>query len=173
MSPLIPPTQSKIHTQDDLAELAESWKKNGLKIVFTNGCFDILHAGHIKYLEAAAEQGDKLIVAANSDESVTKLKGSSRPINVLSSRMYILASLQCVDAVCSFEEDTPLEVIKKIKPDLLVKGGDYAVEDIVGGKEVLAWGGKVEVIPFVEGYSTTKIESRILDRFRNKNEIDS
>ena len=173
MSPLIQQAQSKIHTQDELADLVRGWREKGLTIVFTNGCFDILHAGHIKYLEAAAAKGDKLIVAANSDETVTKLKGASRPINVLASRMYLLASLQCVDAVCSFEEETPIDVIKKLKPDVLVKGGDYAIEDIVGSKEVLEWGGRVEVIPFVEGYSTTKIESRILDRFRNKNEKDN
>ena len=173
MSPLTPPAQSKIHSQDHLLDLVEDWRKKGFKIVFTNGCFDILHAGHIKYLEAAAAKGDKLIVAANSDESVTKLKGESRPINILSSRMYLLASLQCVDAVCSFEVDTPIDVIKEIKPDVLVKGGDYAIENIVGGKEVLAWGGQVEVIPFVDGYSTTKIESKILDRFRKKNEKEN
>ena len=168
MSPLTPPAQSKIHDTGGMKRLVESWKKNGQKVVFTNGCFDILHAGHIKYLEAAAEKGDRLIVAVNSDESVTQLKGPTRPINVLNSRMYLLASLQCVDAVCSFDEETPIDIIRTLKPDVLVKGGDYQINDIVGAEDVLANGGVVEVIPFVEGYSTTKIESRILDRLRNK-----
>lgn len=167
MSPLTPPAQSKIYEADQLAKKVDSWKKKGEKIVFTNGCFDILHAGHIKYLEAAAQKGDRLIVAVNSDESVTKLKGPDRPINVLASRLYIVASLQSVDAVCAFSEDTPINVIKKLKPDVLAKGGDYKIDDIVGAKEVTSYGGKVEVIPYVEGYSTTKIESKILDRLRN------
>lgn len=167
MSPLTPPAQSKIYEADQLAKKVDSWKKKGEKIVFTNGCFDILHAGHIKYLEAAAQKGDRLIVAVNSDESVTKLKGPDRPINVLASRLYIVASLQSVDAVCAFSEDTPINVIKMLKPDVLAKGGDYKIDDIVGAKEVTSYGGKVEVIPYVEGYSTTKIESKILDRLRN------
>lgn len=168
MSPLTPPAQSKIFEEGQLIRKVDSWKKKGEKIVFTNGCFDILHAGHIKYLEAAAAKGDRLIVAVNSDDSVQKLKGPDRPINVLQSRMYLLASLQCVDAVCSFTEETPIDVIKELKPDILVKGGDYKIEEIVGAKEVLSRGGSVEVIPFVEGYSTTKIERKILDRFRKK-----
>lgn len=167
MFPLTPPAQSKIYEADQLAKKVDSWKKKGEKIVFTNGCFDILHAGHIKYLEAAAQKGDRLIVAVNSDESVTKLKGPDRPINVLASRLYIVASLQSVDAVCAFSEDTPINVIKMLKPDVLAKGGDYKIDDIVGAKEVTSYGGKVEVIPYVEGYSTTKIESKILDRLRN------
>jgi D-beta-D-heptose 7-phosphate kinase/D-beta-D-heptose 1-phosphate adenosyltransferase len=168
MSPLTRPAQSKIHTAQDLDSIVDKWKKKGDRIVFTNGCFDILHAGHIKYLEAAAEKGDRLVVALNSDESVQKLKGESRPINVLDSRMYIVASLQCVDAVVAFNEDTPINLINKLKPDVLVKGGDYKKDTIVGATEVESWGGSVEVIPYVEGYSTTKIESKILDRFRNK-----
>lgn len=172
MSPLTPPAQSKIFETDQLVEQIDSWKKKGQKIVFTNGCFDILHAGHIKYLESAAQKGDRLIVAVNSDESVNKLKGPDRPINVLQSRMYLLASLQCVDAVCAFTDETPIHVIETIKPDILVKGGDYNIEDIVGAKEVISWGGSVEVIPFVEGYSTTKIERRILDRFRKKKDTE-
>lgn len=166
MSPLTPPAQSKIYEADQLVKKVGSWKKKGEKIVFTNGCFDILHAGHIKYLEAAAQKGDRLIVAVNSDESVTKLKGPDRPINVLASRLYLVASLQSVDAVCAFTEDTPINVIGLLKPDVLVKGGDYKIDDIVGAKEVTSYGGQVEVIPFVEGYSTTKIESKILDRLR-------
>lgn len=169
MSPLTPPAQSKIFDLPRLAKLRASWKKKDQKVVFTNGCFDILHAGHIKYLEAAAQKGDRLVIAVNDDDSVRKLKGSSRPINVLNSRMYLLASLRCVDAVFPFHEDTPLDVINELKPDVLVKGGDYKVDEIAGASEVLSWGGKVEVIPFVEGFSTTKLESKILDLYKQKN----
>jgi len=168
MPPLTQPAQSKIHELEKLVRLCNSWKKKGQKIVFTNGCFDILHAGHIQYLEAAAQKGDRLIVAVNDDDSVKKLKGESRPINVLNSRLYLLASLQCVDAVCSFSEDTPITVIEAIRPDVLVKGGDYKADEIVGAKEVVSWGGEVEIIPFVEGYSTTKLESKILALYKSK-----
>ncbi len=172
MSPLTPRAQSKIYTLEQLVKLREKWRKKGQEVVFTNGCFDILHAGHIQYLEAAARMGDRLVIAVNEDDSVRRLKGPSRPINVLDSRMYLLASLRCVDAVCSFPGDTPLEVIKELQPDVLAKGGDYKPDEIVGAKEVISWGGKVEVIPFVEGYSTTKLESRILELFKNKNQKD-
>ena len=168
MSPLTPPAQSKIFDLDKLTRLRNSWRKKGQTVVFTNGCFDILHAGHIKYLEAASQLGDHLIVALNDDDSVKRLKGEERPINVLNSRLYIVASLRCVDAVCSFSEDTPLDVIEALKPDILVKGGDYKPENVVGAEEVRSWGGRVEIIPFVEGYSTTKLESRILDLHRKK-----
>lgn len=168
MSPLTPPAQSKIYDQEALQKLIKSWKKKGQKIVFTNGCFDILHAGHIKYLEAASQKGEHLVVAVNDDDSVRRLKGNERPINILNSRLYILASLRCVDAVCSFSDDTPLDIIKQLEPDVLVKGGDYKPEDIVGANEVIASGGTVEVIPFVDGFSTTKLESRILELHRNK-----
>ena len=147
MSHITPPAGSKIFDIDRMEKLCNSWRKRGEKIVFTNGCFDILHAGHIKYLESAAQLGDHLIIAVNSDESVTKLKGESRPINILSSRLYLLGSLSCVDAVFPFTEETPLQVITILKPDVLVKGGDYKPEKIVGAKEVLSWGGRVEVIP--------------------------
>ena len=172
MSPLTPPAQSKIYHLDQLVRLVNLWKKQGQRIVFTNGCFDILHAGHIKYLETAAQKGDRLVIAVNSDESVKKLKGPGRPINVLDSRLYLVASLQCVDAVCSFVQDTPIDVIEALKPDVLVKGGDYKMEEIVGAKEVISRGGNVELIPYVPGYSTTKIESKILDSFRNKKDTD-
>lgn len=172
MSPSTPPAPSKIYDLDKLMQVREKWRKKGQRVVFTNGCFDILHAGHIKYLEAAAELGDRLVIAVNSDESVSKLKGATRPINVLYSRLYLLASLRCVDAVFPFTEDTPLEMIEALTPDVLVKGGDYKPEDIVGGKEVVAWGGTVSVIPFVEGYSTTKIESKILDLYKQNKAKD-
>lgn len=168
MSPLIPPAQSKIFELPALQAKVGEWKRRGQKVVMTNGCFDILHAGHIRYLEAAAQKGDHLIVAVNSDDSVRRLKGEDRPINILSSRLYLVASLQCVDAVCSFSEDTPLDLIKLILPDVLVKGGDYKIDEIAGAKEVIENGGTVEIIPFIEGFSTTKIEQKILDRLRNK-----
>ena len=135
--------------------------ERGKKIVFTNGCFDILHAGHVEYLEAAKELGDKLIVAINTDRSVRKLKGSSRPVNTLAHRAKVLASLQCIDKVVFFDEDTPIKLIKAIRPDVLVKGGDYKLKDIVGHKEVSQSGGSVVTIPLVKGLSTSKIISKI------------
>ena len=134
--------------------------ERGKKIVFTNGCFDILHAGHVEYLEAAKELGDKLIVAINTDRSVRKLKGSTRPINTLAHRAKVLASLQCIDKVVFFDEDTPIKLIKAIRPDVLVKGGDYKLKDIVGHKEVSQSGGSVVTIPLVKGLSTSKIISK-------------
>ena len=136
--------------------------ERGKKIVFTNGCFDILHAGHVEYLEAAKELGDKLIVAINTDRSVRKLKGSSRPVNTLAHRAKVLASLQCIDKVVFFDEDTPIKLIKAIRPDVLVKGGDYKLKDIVGHKEVSQSGGSVVTIPLVKGLSTSKIISKKL-----------
>ena len=134
--------------------------ERGKKIVFTNGCFDILHAGHVEYLEAAKELGDKLIVAINTDRSVRKLKGSSRPVNTLAHRAKVLASLQCIDKVVFFDEDTPIKLIKAIRPDVLVKGGDYKLKDIVGHNEVSQSGGSVVTIPLVKGLSTSKIISK-------------
>ncbi len=169
MSPLTPPAQSKIYSLEDLTKLRSTWKKRGHSVVFTNGCFDFLHAGHIKYLEEASRLGERLVIGVNTDESVQKLKGSTRPINILNSRLYLLASLRCVDAVFPFSEDTPLEAIMALQPDVLVKGGDYKPEKIVGATEVKSWGGVVRVIPFVEGFSTTKLESRILELYKQKN----
>jgi D-beta-D-heptose 7-phosphate kinase/D-beta-D-heptose 1-phosphate adenosyltransferase len=160
--------QSKIFDPQGLADQLAQWKEAGDCIVFTNGCFDILHAGHIRYLEAAAACGDRLIIGVNDDLSVRRLKGETRPINVLDSRLYILASLSCVDAVVPFSEDTPLQIINLIEPDVLAKGGDYTPETIVGAKEVIARGGRVEVIPFVDGFSTTRLENKILDLHRQK-----
>ncbi len=168
MSPITRPTLDKIFDPEGMKNLIETWHKLGKKVVFTNGVFDILHAGHIRYLEAAAQLGDHLVIAVNSDASVRKLKGESRPINILASRLYLLASLSCVDAVFPFLEDTPLEVILQLKPDVLVKGGDYKPENIVGAKEVMSWGGKVEVIPYVAGFSTTNLESKILELHKRK-----
>ena len=132
------------------------------KIVFTNGCFDILHAGHVEYLEAAKDLGDKLIIGLNSDQSVKKLKGKNRPLNTLNHRAKVLASLKCVDRVVVFGDLTPIRLIKALKPDVLVKGGDYKIKDIVGYKEVTKSGGKVVTVPLVEGLSTTKIIAKTL-----------
>jgi D-beta-D-heptose 7-phosphate kinase/D-beta-D-heptose 1-phosphate adenosyltransferase len=132
-------------------------QQKGKKIVFTNGCFDILHRGHVTYLNQARDLGDLLIVGINSDESVKRLKGPERPVNMLEDRAYVLSALKSVDYVIPFEEDTPLNLINLIMPDILVKGGDYTIDRIIGAQEVLANGGKVEIIPFVPGKSTSAI----------------
>jgi rfaE bifunctional protein nucleotidyltransferase chain/domain len=146
---------------DQLQEVLQKIKSIGKKIVFTNGCFDILHVGHVCYLEEARNLGDYLVIGVNADASVSRLKGPSRPINPIQQRMMVLAALQSVDAVISFSEDTPYELIKALSPDLLVKGGDWKVEDIVGSALVLAEGGQVLSLPFTEGWSTTSIEQKI------------
>ncbi len=146
-----------VTTHAKLKNLVDSARKKGEKIVFTNGCFDILHAGHVRYLQQAAELGERLIVAVNSDDSVKKLKGDERPINNLKSRMEVLASLRCVDWVVDFNDETPATLIKELMPDLLVKGGDYKREEIVGFDTVTGNGGDVVVIPFVDGFSTTSV----------------
>jgi len=132
-------------------------QEQGKKIVFTNGCFDILHRGHVTYLNQARDLGDLLIVGINSDESVKRLKGPERPVNMLEDRAYVLSALKSVDYVIPFEEDTPLNLINLIMPDILVKGGDYTIDRIIGAQEVLAHGGRVEIIPFVPGKSTSAI----------------
>jgi rfaE bifunctional protein nucleotidyltransferase chain/domain len=147
---------------NDFQPLLERWKKNGEKIVFTNGCFDIVHLGHVDYLSKAADLGTKLIVGLNSDASTQRLKGITRPISQEISRAGILASFFFIDAVILFDEDTPLDLIKNILPNVLVKGADYSIEQIVGAKEVLANGGEVETIKFLDGYSTSLIEQKIL-----------
>ena len=136
-------------------------RKNGKKVVFTNGCFDILHAGHVHYLEQAKELGDELVVGLNSDPSVKTLKGPSRPINNLEQRAKVLSSLKCVDRIVSFADETPIKLIKEIKPDVLVKGGDYKAKDVVGHKEIKSWGGEVKIIPLVPGLSTTNIIKKL------------
>jgi D-beta-D-heptose 7-phosphate kinase/D-beta-D-heptose 1-phosphate adenosyltransferase len=149
-------------TSNEIKLYSQDLHKRDKKIVFTNGCFDILHAGHVEYLAAAKEMGDKLIVAINTDRSVRKLKGSSRPINTLAHRAKVLASLQCVDKVVFFDEETPIKLIKTIKPDVLVKGGDYKIKDIVGYDEVTKSGGSVVTIPLFDGLSSSKIISKTL-----------
>lgn len=147
----------KTFTRNEIEKQVLRWKFFGKQIAFTNGCFDLLHQGHIYSLTQAAQEADILIVGLNSDSSVKKLKGSDRPINDEKSRSIILASLIMVDAVVIFDEETPLELIKSILPDVLVKGGDYKPEEIVGAKEVLDAGGKVVINPIIDGYSTTSI----------------
>lgn len=150
-----------VMTEGDLLVLVAEAKAQGKKIVMTNGCFDILHAGHVHYLEQAKQWGDYLIVAVNDDASVKRLKGSSRPFNPLETRMAVLAGLAAVDWVVSFSEDTPERLISTVLPDVLVKGGDYKVEEIAGNKAVLANGGRVEILGFVEGLSTSKLINKI------------
>ena len=127
----------------------------------TNGCFDILHAGHIKYLEEAKALGDTLIIAINDDESVVRLKGKHRPINPLSDRMKVLDGLASSDFIVPFEEDTPIELINLIKPDILVKGGDYSINDVVGVDEVREYGGDVKILSYLDGYSSSKIIEKL------------
>lgn len=140
-----------------IIDAIKSEQRKGKKIVFTNGCFDILHRGHVTYLNQARDLGDLLIVGINSDESVKRLKGLERPVNMLEDRAYVLSALKSVDYVIPFEEDTPLDLINLIMPDILVKGGDYTIDRIVGAQDVLAHGGRVEIIPFVPGKSTSAI----------------
>ncbi|MGZ3689149.1 MAG: D-glycero-beta-D-manno-heptose 1-phosphate adenylyltransferase [Bdellovibrionota bacterium] len=130
------------------------------RVVFTNGCFDLLHKGHVTYLERARKLGDILVVAVNSDESVRRLKGAGRPINELADRMEVLAALESVDYVTFFEENTPENLIRLLHPHVLVKGGDWKPEQILGSADVLGWGGKVRSLPYVEGRSTTKMIER-------------
>ena len=131
------------------------WRNQGLRVVFTNGCFDLLHRGHVEYLAKASDKGDVLVVGLNTDASVRRLKGESRPVNNEDARAIVLASLACVDAVVLFGEDTPYELIQAVRPDVLVKGADYQPEEIVGYDIVTSYGGKVETVALVEGYSTT------------------
>lgn len=153
--------KEKVFSQTNIENTIAKWKQGGEKIVFTNGCFDLLHIGHLSYMLKAASLGTKLVIGLNSDASVKRLKGDSRPINKELSRALMLASLFFIDAVAVFEDDTPLELIQVIKPDVLVKGGDYKIEDIVGAKEVLEAGGSVQTIDFVNGYSSTNLINKI------------
>ena len=153
--------ENKIYTKETLAQHCNIWRGTGKKIVFTNGCFDILHHGHLDLLAKAADLGNILIVGLNTDASVQRLKGQDRPINHEQDRVFQIASLLVVDAVCLFDEDTPKQLIEMICPDVLVKGGDYNIENIVGADFVINNGGKVDIIPFVTGYSTSSLIDRI------------
>ena len=152
--------ESKFFTLNDLLKRIEFWRRLGDKIVFTNGCFDILHPGHIHLLTACVEDESRLIVGLNSDASVKRLKGPTRPVNNQKSRSTILAATQFTDAVIIFEEDTPEALIHAIQPDILIKGGDWKKEDIVGSAFVESYGGQVKTIPYLKGYSTTGIIER-------------
>lgn len=147
--------------RDSAAAMCRSWRDKGIRIAFTNGCFDILHKGHVLYLEAARATADKLVVGINSDSSTRRLKGEGRPINGENGRAAVVAALASVDLVVLFDEDTPAALIEKVSPHVLVKGGDYTPDTIVGAGYVRSMGGEVRVIPFVEGYSTTSIEKKI------------
>lgn len=154
---------NKIFTLDGLNHQVKRWRLQGKKIVFTNGVFDILHEGHIASLSEAASYGHILIVGLNTDASVKRLKGESRPVNNEKSRALLLASLVMVDAVILFEEDTPLNLIAAILPDILAKGGDYSIDQIAGAKEVMDNGGEVKIVPILEGFSTTALIQKMKD----------
>lgn len=154
-------TSDKIKTKEEAKNAVREWQAKSEKVVFTNGCFDILHLGHIDYLEKSRAEGDRLVIGLNTDTSVRKLKGEERPVNSEYARARMLAALGFVDAVTLFSEDTPLALISFLLPDILIKGNDYAVSDIVGGDVVIANGGEVRTLPLVEGYSTTSLIERI------------
>jgi len=156
------PSNPRVMDRISLVRMANIWRLKSDRIVFTNGVFDILHRGHVEYLEEAAALGDRLIVGINSDSSVQRLgKGPDRPLNDQDSRALVLASLRCVDAIVIFEEDTPLEMINAISPDVLVKGGDWKADQIVGADVVKANGGEVRSLKLVAGFSTTELVRRI------------
>lgn len=154
-------TAHKVVSQKRLKEKIHDWQSHGQQVVFSNGCFDILHLGHIDYLEKARALGDKLVIGLNSDNSVKELKGEHRPINNEEARGRMLAALSFVDGITVFEEETPKELIEYLLPNILVKGSDYNVENIVGAKSVIANGGVVKTIDLVNGYSTTNIIEKI------------
>ena len=151
----------KLRSKETLKRLIGRLKERGKKIVFTNGCFDILHAGHVAYLEKAKKLGDVLILGLNSDLSTRRLKGPGRPVNPQLDRARVLSGLQCVDYICLFNEDTPVKLILAFRPNVLVKGADWSVSSITGAREALSWGGKVVRIPLLKGRSTTNILKKV------------
>ncbi|MEI6822607.1 MAG: D-glycero-beta-D-manno-heptose 1-phosphate adenylyltransferase [Bacteroidota bacterium] len=160
--------KAKILCGEELERKLAYWRFKNLKIVFSNGCFDILHAGHVDYLSKAADEGDVLIIGLNTDASTKRLKGPTRPINDQDARAMIMASLSFVTAVVLFDEDTPYNLIKQVQPDVLVKGSDYKPEDIVGYDILKAKGGEVKTLDLLPGYSTTSIEQNIFNNFKGK-----
>ncbi|MFD2513927.1 D-glycero-beta-D-manno-heptose 1-phosphate adenylyltransferase [Pontibacter locisalis] len=160
-------SSDKILALPQLQEQLNEWRAQGQKIVFTNGCFDLLHLGHVDYLEKARQLGDKLVLGLNTDASISRIKGPSRPLQDEMSRARVMASLLYIDAVVLFNENTPLELIKMVQPDILVKGDDYSVEQIVGHEIVMAKGGEVKTVPLVKGYSTTNIVRKIESTQKN------
>lgn len=153
--------KNKIYTQADLKAILNVWRLLEKKIVFTNGCFDLLHLGHIDYLSKAADMGDKLVIGLNSDASAAALKGAGRPISDQISRSVLLASFSFVDAVVLFDDPTPIQLIEWVRPDVLVKGADYTIDKIAGAEMVMQYGGLVKTIDFLNGYSTSLIEKKI------------
>ena len=164
---------ARIDSLDHISEEVRRLQAAGKKIVFSNGCFDLLHAGHIDLLRQAHALGDILVVAINTDGSVVRIKGPGRPILGEEERAELLAGLEMVDFVCTFDEDTPLEAILKIHPDVLVKGADWGLDGIVGRAEVEGWGGKVVALPLLEGQSTTGIIERVVARYGNPRKTNS
>jgi rfaE bifunctional protein nucleotidyltransferase chain/domain len=161
---------SKITPRNELKATVDRLKREGKKVVFTNGCFDILHAGHTRYLREARKLGDTLILALNSDSSVRSIKGPMRPIVPEAERAEVVAALDSVDYVTVFDELTPLELIEFLRPDVIVKGGDWAEKDIVGAEAVRKWGGRVAIMPEIEGASTTNIIDKVLQAYRSADE---
>tara|TARA_B110000495_G_scaffold172537_1_gene161527 strand:- start:45 stop:536 length:492 start_codon:yes stop_codon:yes gene_type:complete len=153
--------KSKIYSLSDLKIQSDKWKGNGKKIVFTNGCFDLVHRGHLEVLANTADLGDKLIIGLNSDSSIKDLKGKNRPIIDENSRAILLASLQFVDAIVFFSDENPYKLIENLVPDILAKGGDYKVTEIAGHNIVLENGGEVILVPFIDGFSSTNIVEKI------------
>jgi len=156
--------KQKVYTFEALNNTVSQWKINNQTIVFTNGCFDLLHLGHINYLLRTSSLADKMIVGINSDASVSKLKGINRPLQKENDRALILANFSFIDAVVVFDEPTPLKLITTYQPNIITKGGDYDVEGVVGGKETMDLGGSVVLLPFIPGHSTSAIEQKILNR---------
>ena len=160
MTSVLVDPESKILSLNQMMERVATWKTMRETVVFTNGCFDILHVGHVTLLDDARREGSRLIVGINSDDSVRRLKGPSRPVVDERSRARVLAALEAVDAVVVFDEPTPLELMLALRPDVIVKGGDYEADSIVGAAEVRSWGGRVKIVSFVPGFSTTEIIAR-------------
>ena len=160
----------KIQDLADLTRIRQELKREGRKVVFTNGCFDLLHGGHIHILREAKKQGDILIVAVNDDASVRKIKGPSRPIFPLEERLEILEALEEIDFLVSFSEETPQKIIASLVPDVLVKGGDWKIDEVVGREEVEEAGGKVVIVPYLEGFSSSEIIQKIISSSKQKNE---
>jgi D-beta-D-heptose 7-phosphate kinase/D-beta-D-heptose 1-phosphate adenosyltransferase len=159
-------TIDKIKTLNELKEIVSDLKTQGKKIVFTNGCFDLLHIGHVKYLQQAKTYGDILIVAINSDESIKAIKGNTRPLMPQEDRAQILAALTCIDYIIIFDETDPVRLISELIPDVLIKGGDYQLNEIKGREIVISSGGKVLTIPEIEGKSTTKLIQNIIEKYK-------
>jgi rfaE bifunctional protein nucleotidyltransferase chain/domain len=167
------PMPAKIDSVNTISQKVRELRESGKKVVFTNGCFDVLHAGHVDFLQRAKELGDVLVVAINTDSSVQRMKGCNRPIIPEDERAELLAGLSMVDFVFTFDEDTPLQAIIKVHPDVLVKGADWGINDIVGGAEIEGWGGKVLALPLIEGKSTTGIVERVVARYGNPGKKNS